>query len=797
MILKSPKWLKRKWIIWSALLLVIGGGISQISLNVDPLRLLPGDLPEVAGLQLFLEHFTKADETIVVIQGEDPDLVSSAAERLAETFRAAPDLKNQVNDRPPWEEPEGLVEVLAFALINLPPDDFAVLLDRLTQGKSLPFLESRLEEMAFGFSPREAMLTGYDPFGLIDLAFDVGDGDSLLSPDSSIFESEDGTLRLIYLSEPGQTTIRGDYREMADRVHRIRSLISETSLPDGVSVRLTGEPPIVSEISRGMERDMKVSGLTTVGMIALIFWFWYRRLRPLAWLVAMLGLIFLITLGLAGIFIRDLTVMNVGFASILIGLSVDYGILIYQATLRNPGNALQVLKECRRGIVWAAATTSVAFGSLFASSLPGVAELGTLVAMGIAAGAAVMLWVFSDRLATISVDWPKAKANEPVSHPEQIFFHERVTKGTGLAVLGFLILCTLTLVTRGLPKVDFSDQSTRPRNSAAYDALDQIEVEVLHSHRTGYLMVSGSPSQVRNAFLEMEGQMADARIEGRLESYTLPTNFVPIREHQRVNLGEHLQKIRDQEARLNMELAETGFSEEAEFMLSGVLRQWEAWFTEEALIFPKGIVAERMLYHFIRVSAEDEVLAAGMAIAAGQEDLRWLQSAQVRLANWDQTMLALRDHIPAELMRILGILILVVIAMLGFTFGRVQEVVWVAVTVALSLTGMLGSMVLFGLTWNFFNLAAILLTVGAGLDYSIHMLLGFRRHRDSLQVQRDVGQALLVCGLSTVVGFGSLAWASNQGLASLGRVCALALLLNALVAIFLLPLLWNWVEKRR
>ena len=93
-----------------------------------------------------------------------------------------------------------------------------------------------------------------------------------------------------------------------------------------------------------------------------------------------------------------------------------------------------------------------------------------------------------------------------------------------------------------------------------------------------------------------------------------------------------------------------------------------------------------------------------------------------------------------------------------------------------------------GIGWNFVNLGALLLALGAGLDYSIHMLYAFREHPDDpARACNTTGTALLVCALSTVVGFGSLAFASNLGLASLGLVCALAMAINALTTLFLLP----------
>jgi len=79
-----------------------------------------------------------------------------------------------------------------------------------------------------------------------------------------------------------------------------------------------------------------------------------------------------------------------------------------------------------------------------------------------------------------------------------------------------------------------------------------------------------------------------------------------------------------------------------------------------------------------------------------------------------------------------------------------------------------------------------------GVDFSIHIQLALRRyHGDLLAVRRSVGRALLLAGSTTVAGFGSLAFSSNAGMASLGLVCALGITLALLTAVYLLPVWWN------
>jgi predicted RND superfamily exporter protein len=110
---------------------------------------------------------------------------------------------------------------------------------------------------------------------------------------------------------------------------------------------------------------------------------------------------------------------------------------------------------------------------------------------------------------------------------------------------------------------------------------------------------------------------------------------------------------------------------------------------------------------------------------------------------------------------------------------------------------MTGLMRLFSLEWNFLNLCSVTLTIGAGVDYSIHMIFALRQNNGNATAAfADIGKALGLCAATTVAGFGSLAAAQTTGLASLGINCALGVALNALFALFLLPVLWRFLMRR-
>ena len=91
----------------------------------------------------------------------------------------------------------------------------------------------------------------------------------------------------------------------------------------------------------------------------------------------------------------SLNVVSFGFAAILLGLGVDYALVLYQELLGHPrASAAEVRHEAAKGIWWSSSTTAFTFALLNFAGLPGLGQLGTLVAIGVMVAATAMLYGF-------------------------------------------------------------------------------------------------------------------------------------------------------------------------------------------------------------------------------------------------------------------------------------------------------------------------------------------------------------------------------------------------------------------
>ncbi len=233
------------------------------------------------------------------------------------------------------------------------------------------------------FRRNEIAQLSYDPFGLTRLPENVAGTVSGFGSGDELFASADGTFRIIFVKS--RDPLNG-YRECTDWFNAIKKIDSTTLPPDEtIKIGYTGRPAFTAEISGSMQHDMTLSVGGTALIIAILFWCAHRRLKPMLWLLTLLALILAATLALGGLIFGAVNVISMGFAAILLGLAVDYAVVHYQEALAQPELSIpEIRRAIAPSIFWAAVTTISAFLVLNFGGLPGLAQLGSLVGIGVA-----------------------------------------------------------------------------------------------------------------------------------------------------------------------------------------------------------------------------------------------------------------------------------------------------------------------------------------------------------------------------------------------------------------------------
>ena len=115
---------------------------------------------------------------------------------------------------------------------------------------------------------------------------------------------------------------------------------------------------------------------------------------------------------------------------------------------------------------------------------------------------------------------------------------------------------------------------------------------------------------------------------------------------------------------------------------------------------------------------------------------------------------------------------------------------------------MLGLMGFSDIPFNPANIMTLPLVIGIGVTNGIHILNRFAEEQNPGILAKSTGKAVLVSGLTTVAGFGSLIIAKHQGIASLGFIMSLGVSTCMLAGLTMLPALltvmmsWGWKIKK-
>jgi hopanoid biosynthesis associated RND transporter like protein HpnN len=143
-----------------------------------------------------------------------------------------------------------------------------------------------------------------------------------------------------------------------------------------------------------------------------------------------------------------------------------------------------------------------------------------------------------------------------------------------------------------------------------------------------------------------------------------------------------------------------------------------------------------------------------------------------------------------------------VLLVTGVTFAtlrRVRETALALLPLALGLIWTGGLMALFGLDFNMGNIFGLPLILGAAAEYGLNVVLRYmetRREPGAPLIARSTVMAVLVAGLTTIVGFGSLMLADHRGIFGLGLLLTLGTVASLVASLIVLPVLLQMIRPR-
>ena len=801
---------QRRGLVWLVLAAIFAASllilITRMKLDTEVLNLLPNGFESVEGLKLYNRDFAQVRELTfaLVCQPEDVDKLEEFAPDFAESLRQQP-WATRVLAGSPMETPDGIRDLQTIAvplLLNLEPTAFAETISVLQPDKLRERLRRLREEIEAG-SPRPQIELTLDPLGVVAPALKPFAGNAAVEEGQPL-TSPDRTMRVFLVVTNQPTTSAFDAQRLMEDVNAFRSKARETWEGGALEVLVTGRSAYVAEISLSMRHDIVVTIFGSVFLVGGVFYAGFRRWLPLLGMGFSLLFCCIVSLAVGLLIFGELNMVTVGFCAILIGLGVDFAILVYgryqQARddgLDHEGGVDEAIRNLGRPVFFGALTTAVGFLALLLSNSPGFTQLGVLIAIGIFLAGLFMLSIFflfiPSKSRPLHGDWMfgavKSYVIWAVRNPGRMLF---------VSTPVLLLLALIAVLPKPALIFDASTQSMEPKSSDAGYALHTIMDKMPMRWEPALGIVRAShPQQLHDYWQQVAAHWATLQESGKIKSFSTPAALALSPSRARVN-REALAAVDLAASRTALEesVAAEGFSAEtfaSGFTLLDELRRA----VDPAVKLPdwRSLLPKSSSWWFLvdRYFANDQLLTTGFVPTNAPIDQPQKQmltrempvtGVPMTLSGWSFTLADLIPWSHRQLIVISAFMAVFEIGLLALLYRDWRLWLIHLATLALAVTAMIATMKLMQIPLNLLNVLAFRLVLAVGVDYGIYVILVWQKARELEHDVAGVIKPVILAGLTAVAGFGALGLANNPTLGGLGIACAIGIFWSLAATVF-------------
>lgn len=784
--------------------------ITTIRFDTDIFQLFPTRLPALRLLLDSLKWSGSANDAYFLLEGERKSL-PVAAEQLAARLTAL-----RIDDKPAFKRVSWLVydqsqaqafrDFIAYAAVRpqlfITPQDASLVKARLTPEAIDHSLKRLSADLAGQIGSAASEIATADPLYLRELILPRLKNASQaldLDPDSPYFLSRDGQV-LIMIAEPS--------RPIQDMLFARQLVAGINKARRGLPARISCAGAHISAVldEAAMKSNILACILSSLVVVLALFYATYRRILPTLLLPLIVASGVALALGLAGLLLPSIHIISFAFMALIIGLGTDYSIHLYDRFHSERAAGLESLEALRlavvdtgHGLFTAATTTAMPFLVLVITDVRALSELGLLVGLGVIFSLYTTLFFLPPLLLYMERSFPITYRPIPAFGMKGLwrFVGRRpgMVVALSLALIGVLTLLSFRTTFDGELK------NLQPQNSEAFLAQGKIERHLSLSPKQMLVAVDDTDlGEVLKRSAQVDSLAVDLQHRGEISVWSGLGRVINPPQLQAEVARSLTRELSGMPAadQLTKELIRQGF-ETAAFQpfIDGVAQ------LGRAAPIPAAEALQRLSASPLRGVVDRHLVKD----ASGYHALTYLyyrgaefnQSGFLgRLAAVDPTARATSvDLVSQQLSRsvktsftwgfVLGGIL--VFCLLIAHFESPAGIFYALSPVVAGVAAMLGIMVLAGMGLNFMNVMVLVTIVGMGSDYGLHV-----RHRVSAadpEIRErefvQAGRAVLLSALTTIAGFGSLAFADYPALASIGWATNFGVGCTALFALVTIP----------
>ncbi|MCG3147537.1 MAG: Trans-aconitate 2-methyltransferase [Verrucomicrobiae bacterium] len=788
--------LKHRPLVFTAVALLTVGGFflsTRLDLEEDILDMLPRHDQQVDEYRYALGKFRQIDRVYIDVgtATDDPDTLEHAADEVYTRLAANPDF-GRITYR---VEMTGQAQVLQF-LTGAVPNLFTEADAQTLAGKlSPPAVREHLTRMRRRLTGVEGMVlkdvVAADPVGMSDLVIakvvplQTGFGESHVQ--AGRIMSQDGR-HVLLTAEPRFPS--ADSRASASLVQALTQISAEVERQfPGIHVAITGGHRMAVDNATIIRRDAtRCISIGVAAMLVLCFATYRRRwLAPLTFLPSLFGTL------MAGVVLalwqEHLSAIALGFASIAVGITVDYAIhVIYHLEDTDSDDPRHIGEHLGRlvfPITVGVITTLAAFAVMLSSPIHGYQQLGTLGIIGVvfSAGFAVVILP----LLVPAARPAGGRVVELTKWWENYFAWESRRRWW---LVGGVVVLTVALGL-GLGRLRFEGDIAKLNGVTPATQRDDELIQQVWGGALGMTMVVVRGETPAAALAANDRALATLTGHPNVAAVYSLAAICPAPATQRENVARW-QKFwtADRQAELRATLATVGA--ELGFRAGAFDKFWQGVEHEPApftLDLFRGTPLETALNERAALGTNDHAI-----------------STLVKLKN-RSAVTQLRTELPGAII-LDGVGLAEHIAEMART-GLTRFAVWSGIVVAALLLLSLASLELtvitllplaFGLCWTFglmgwlglpinlMNSIFVIFVIGVGEDYSVFLvtskLAEWRGHKSQTAAN---SASVLVSALTTIFGFGVMVLAQHPVLFSMGTTVLIGMAFAFLATLIIVP----------
>lgn len=789
--------------------LAIAPLVLRLRFDTDLIGLFPRRSAEAEAFTRYSRNFLGEKLLLVLVESETADALPPFLDAYAAALRrdaAVDEVRHRLSAEAALYLRDHLFQLLADPELRL--------LAERSQPEALPARARRLRSLlsAPGGSALTPILTA-DPFELLESLSARMKSGLPVDTQSGYFRSADGKAGLIFVRPKANAFDIEGSRAILARATQTAIELGASVAQDGIFVHrskievgFTGATAFGVTYRDWLHDDTtRATALSGVAVLVL-FAFFFRTLRvlPLVALPLAFGLWW--TGALAVVLYQHVNAVSLAFGTILVSIGIDLPIQLFNRLReelqgRPAKEALEAtMADLIRPSLLATLGTGAVFLACALSNYRGLAELGVLAAAGLLFNFVAMVTVFPALLAALPESWWARSSGRDLVGPILGGLAGVLTRKPRL-VLGLVALLGAAAIPIAL-RVQFERRLITIQPEAMPPMRVERELESRFGERELVFVLLIEDADPDAALQKNDGWpvlLEPLRQQGLITGFQTAAVLIPSQKLQAERRAriEALDPKRVADG-LRAALVEVGFDTAA---FEPVLQQLQTP--------PRPITVEALrdgpLDFLVRTHVQDDrehglrrlasfayaprknAEAAEAALNVAAKQVGGLVTGSPILER------ALYEIVRRDTAVVTGASTLLVLVLLLLYYRAARP--WLAVILPLLFAWVLfaAALVLLGWPLNLFNLLAVPLVIGYGIDdhiFLVHRHDADHRH-DPLTTPaataRSVGRAVAVTSLATIAGFLPLGFARFEGLRLLGLSGALAVGLCLIAATIVLP----------